>query len=136
MALDLVRALRSRKSIVEKTGLSPGSVVDVSEQEKLQALADSVPGWWHSIDFGHGVVTKGHKSADTLKREMSLLRIPDARGKSVLDVGAWDGFYTFAAERTGASRVVALDHYVWSLDLAQANRLGQQCPRSGTRVPE
>ena len=30
----------------------------------------------------------------------------------------WDGKYSFAAERAGASRVVALDHYVWRLDVS------------------
>ena len=39
-------------------------------------------------------------------------------GKTVLDIGAWDGYFSFEAERRGASRVVALDHYVWALDLA------------------
>lgn len=34
-------------------------------------------------------------------------------GKSVLDVGAWDGYFSFAAERMGAARVVALDSFVW-----------------------
>src|SRR5205807_7937958 len=45
------------------------------------------------------------------------LSLPDLQGKSVLDIGAWDGFFSFAAERAGAARVVALDHYAWSLDL-------------------
>jgi len=31
-------------------------------------------------------------------------------GRSVLDVGAFDGFYSFLAERRGASRVVAVDN--------------------------
>jgi tRNA (mo5U34)-methyltransferase len=34
--------------------------------------------------------------------------------------GAWDGYVAFEAERRGASRVVALDRYVWSLDIAHA----------------
>jgi tRNA (mo5U34)-methyltransferase len=34
-------------------------------------------------------------------------------GRTVLDVGAWDGFFSFEAERRGASRVVATDHYSW-----------------------
>lgn len=35
-------------------------------------------------------------------------------GRSVLDVGAWDGFYSFEAERRGAARVLATDHFCWS----------------------
>ena len=34
-------------------------------------------------------------------------------GRSVLDIGAWDGFYSFEAERRQASRVVAADQYAW-----------------------
>ena len=34
-------------------------------------------------------------------------------GRTVLDIGAWDGFFSFEAERRGASRVVAADHYSW-----------------------
>ena len=38
----------------------------------------------------------------------------DLTGWSVLDIGAWDGFFSFEAERRGASRVVALDHVIWN----------------------
>lgn len=39
----------------------------------------------------------------------------DLTGKSVLDVGAWDGFFSFEAERRGAARVLATDAFVWGL---------------------
>jgi tRNA (mo5U34)-methyltransferase len=35
-------------------------------------------------------------------------------GKSVLDIGAWDGAFAFEAERRGARRVLATDHFCWS----------------------
>jgi tRNA (mo5U34)-methyltransferase len=35
-------------------------------------------------------------------------------GRTVLDIGAWDGFYSFEAERLGALRVHATDHFCWS----------------------
>ena len=81
-------------------------------------MAESVPFWFHSIDLGHGVITPGRKGGgfDYMKRELDALRLPDLEGKSVLDIGAWDGFYSFEAERRGASRVVALDDYAWSVD--------------------
>jgi tRNA (mo5U34)-methyltransferase len=34
-------------------------------------------------------------------------------GKTVLDVCAWDGFFSFEAERRGAQRVLAVDSYAW-----------------------
>lgn len=41
------------------------------------------------------------------------MHLPNLTGKTVLDVGAFDGYFSFAAERLGASRVVAADTYVW-----------------------
>jgi tRNA (mo5U34)-methyltransferase len=37
----------------------------------------------------------------------------DLRGLSVLDIGAWDGFFSFECERRGAERVVAMDSFSW-----------------------
>jgi tRNA (mo5U34)-methyltransferase len=81
----------------------------------LREQVDQVPSWWHSIDLGQGIITRGHKSHDYLQGELKALRLPDLRNKTVLDIGAWDGFYSFEAERQGARRVVALDHFVWSM---------------------
>jgi tRNA (mo5U34)-methyltransferase len=38
----------------------------------------------------------------------------DLRGMTVLDIGAWDGFFSFEAERRRAHRVVALDSFCWN----------------------
>jgi len=35
-------------------------------------------------------------------------------GRTFLDIGAWDGFYSFEAERRGAAKVLATDHFCWS----------------------
>ena len=72
--------------------------------------------WFHSIDLGQGVITKGQKTSQALKNELAALRFPDLHDKTVLDIGCFDGFYSFEAERRGASSVVALDHYVWEYD--------------------
>jgi tRNA (mo5U34)-methyltransferase len=82
-----------------------------------QAAVDGVKYWFHSIDFGDGVVSPGTKSQEQLRGELDGLQLPDLSGKTVLDIGAWDGFFSFEAERRGARRVVALDYFVWSLDL-------------------
>ena len=79
--------------------------------------------WWHSIDLGDRV-TAGHKSPELLENEWANMRMPDLAGKSVLDIGCWDGWFSFRAEREGAARVVALDHYVWSLDLPASRPTG------------
>jgi len=65
--------------------------------------------WHHSIDLGHEIVTPGASNVEPLSEE----ELPNFAGRSVLDIGAWDGFYSFRAEKAGAARVVALDHYAW-----------------------
>ena len=67
--------------------------------------------WYHTIDLGGGVVTRGY---DNTPDRLKTLELPESfRGLSVLDVGAWDGFFSFEAERRGAARVVASDYYSW-----------------------
>jgi tRNA (mo5U34)-methyltransferase len=83
------------------------------EKRRLRKLAESVPYWFHSIDLGAGVVTNGTRSSDNLRQSFAALHLPDLSGKTFLDVGAWDGYFSFEAERLGARRVLALDHYVW-----------------------
>jgi len=83
---------------------------------ELRRQVAEIPFWWHSIDLGQGVVTPGRKTPKLLADELARCRLPPLAGRSVLDIGAWDGFYSFQAERLGAERVVALDHYAWSVD--------------------
>ena len=37
------------------------------------------------------------------------------KGKSVIDIGCWDGFFSIEAARRGARRVLATDDYVWRM---------------------
>lgn len=101
-----------------------------------QALVGKVPFWWHSIDLGDGVITPGYKTPNIHKHELEAMRLPDLRGKSVLDIGAWDGFYSFEAERRGARRVLALDHYIWSLDITAQQAYGSRCINEGTPMSQ
>ena len=53
--------------------------------------------------------------------------LPDVTGRSVLDIGAWDGKYSFLAEQEGAARVVALDHYAWGVDFVARGAYWAEC---------
>src|ERR1700720_4280357 len=76
----------------------------------LQSRADAVR-WYHTIDLGDGVITRG---VDDTPLRLARLDLPESlSGLSVLDVGAWDGFFSFEAERRGASRILAADHCSW-----------------------
>lgn len=59
--------------------------------------------WWHSIDLGNGQVTPGVHSLSEMQTLYQALELPeDLTGRSLLDIGCWDGFYTFETERHGA----------------------------------
>jgi tRNA (mo5U34)-methyltransferase len=68
--------------------------------------------WFHTIDLGNGVITDG---IDDTPEKLEKIRLPeDLSGKTVLDIGAWDGFFSFEAERRGAEKVLAIDSFCWS----------------------
>jgi tRNA (mo5U34)-methyltransferase len=85
----------------------------VIEERELRERVSQIK-WYHSMPLPYGIVTPGKEAC--LSR-WPRLGLPDRLdGKSVLDVGAWDGFFSFEAERRGASRVLATDHFSWSGD--------------------
>jgi tRNA (mo5U34)-methyltransferase len=72
----------------------------------------------------HEVITRPTATTSLLTREglirrrferrLRLLQIPeDLTGWSVLDIGAWHGFFSFECERRGADRVLAMDRFAW-----------------------
>jgi tRNA (mo5U34)-methyltransferase len=78
------------------------------------ALMDEIGtiNWWHRIDLGRGITTPGPDDSVT---KLDWVKLPQSlQGLSVLDIGAWDGFFAFECERRGAKRVVALDKFVWN----------------------
>jgi tRNA (mo5U34)-methyltransferase len=78
-----------------------------------QAELDTVT-WYHKFDFGNGLQTRTHCNQIEQHRPVwafveSQLAKVDFRGKSVLDIGAWDGYWSFYAEKRGARSVLASD---------------------------
>ena len=70
-------------------------------------VRDSVPLWFHTFALAPGIYTPG--IARNHGYRLGVLGADRFAGRSVLDVGAFDGFYSFLAERRGARRVVAVD---------------------------
>ncbi len=79
----------------------------------MQAKIDDIF-WYHDFDFGNGLRAQSHiQNVETIRLiwrfiEQQLDGI-DFRHKSVLEVGAWDGYWSFHAERKGAGSVLASD---------------------------
>lgn len=78
------------------------------EQARINAIQ-----WYHEFDFPRGLTARsddeveGHRAIWAfIERELNHI---DFAGKSVLDIGCWDGKWSFYAERRGAARVVASD---------------------------
>jgi tRNA (mo5U34)-methyltransferase len=66
-------------------------------------------GWYHSFLLPDGTHLEGIIPLDALQWRWSRYPIPAVlKGKRVLDTGAWDGWFSFEAERRGAE-VIAID---------------------------
>ena len=78
----------------------------LSDREIPQAVWDR--SWFHRIELAPGIFTPG---VEDTPRKAELIAFPaDLHGKTVLDIGAYDGYFSFEAERRGASYVLAYDH--------------------------
>jgi len=66
-------------------------------------------GWYHSFELPDGVFIDGFMTVEQQKRRYAQFPIPeDLHGRRLLDIGAWDGWFSFEAERHGAD-VTAID---------------------------
>jgi|SRR5689334_10255674 len=70
--------------------------------------------WFHSFRLPDGTQINGRVALGDLKRKADAVFSEPVAGRSVLDIGAWDGYYAFEAERRGARDVLATDHFCWS----------------------
>jgi len=89
------------------------------DTKTLQERIAAIPYWYHTIELPGGIVTPGWSPlcADRYS-------IPDdMTGLRVLDIGAWDGYWTWEALKRGAAEVVAIDDF--------SDRLGSDVDRSG-----
>jgi len=64
--------------------------------------------WYHSFRFGN-VYAPGTITSLKYQMWVSSLIPENLEGKTVLDIGAADGFYSFLCESRGAKKVVAVD---------------------------
>src|SRR5947209_17777813 len=75
------------------------STFTAPDVDEIRAKMLALPGWYHDIDLGNGLVTPGrglHSLWDIDRRLMNLIYFHD---KSVLDVGPKHGMWSFDVDR-------------------------------------
>jgi SAM-dependent methyltransferase len=77
------------------------------ENYELRDAVAAIPYWYHKIELPHQVTTPGWAPLNP-----AAYRVPDRfDGEVLLDVGAWDGYWTFYAAQRGAVSVNAIDDF-------------------------
>jgi tRNA (mo5U34)-methyltransferase len=65
--------------------------------------------WFHKIDLGGGDATPDAGGTPQIQHIQQAFLDTDFHGKKVLDIGAWDGQWSFECEKRGAAEVYATD---------------------------
>jgi len=111
-------------------------MADPSLQKRIDALT-----WYHEFDFGDGLRARSQSSDSPGHRlvwayiEQQLDKI-DFRGKSVLDIGCWDGYWSFQAERRGAKSVLATDDCSQNWADGQGIHVAKDLLRSSVKIKQ
>lgn len=93
---------KRRSNIIKKKEKSKEEPVKTIGQRILD-----VKYWYHKIELPGDIITPGWSPMDATKYGVP----DDLTGKRILDIGAWDGYWTWEALKRGASEVVAIDDF-------------------------
>jgi tRNA (mo5U34)-methyltransferase len=113
--------MTTTKAKIDDRSQTLSAKTKTSQEMRILTQADydeiSKVDWWHRIPVGHneqgeivytpGQVNHGPNGGDWITLRFGLPK--DLRDKSVLDIGAWDGMFSFEAEARGAEQVKAVD---------------------------
>lgn len=105
-----------RPADTDTSSILPGEH-ELSDTPDIATLRSAIAQhfWWHSIDLGNGIVTPGQKTPELMAIEsMLFFDGVDLKGRSVLDVGTWNGGYAVEVKRRGAGRVLGTDSHCWN----------------------
>lgn len=118
IGLEMSSRLPLRRTETGATPQAPAPVPGTRRDPEVEAI-----NWYHTLDLGDGVVTPGFYDHRPILNHYALPERLD--GLRVLDIAAFDGFWSFEFERRGAAEVVALDiKQARELDLAPHVRAG------------
>jgi 2-polyprenyl-3-methyl-5-hydroxy-6-metoxy-1,4-benzoquinol methylase len=81
-----------------------------NESSLKQAIAAQDPRWYENFVFENGASTPGRSPSSS---KLHSLCLPNSlKGYKILDVGAYEGYYSAAMEQRGAD-VIANDAFIW-----------------------
>jgi tRNA (mo5U34)-methyltransferase len=107
------------------------------ERSSLQQKIDAIQ-WYHEFDFGDGLQARTQHTAEGHRAHWKFieeqLNTVDFQGKSVLDIGAWDGFWSFYAERRGAKRILATDDLTQNWSDGSGIHLAKELYKSAVQI--
>jgi tRNA (mo5U34)-methyltransferase len=92
--------------------VSPGLIAIANQAMSADVFerAQKVGFWFHSIPFPGGRITAGNKSMPQQQEELIRWQFPtDLTGKTMIDIGCADGFYSIVGRQRGAARVLSID---------------------------
>jgi tRNA (mo5U34)-methyltransferase len=98
--------------------------------DDVQKRIDSIR-WYHEFDFPNGLRARSQTSdVDAHRAIWAFIRNQlddiDFTGKTVLDIGCWDGMWSFYAERRGARHVLAADDSAQNWGAGEGLRLARE----------
>jgi tRNA (mo5U34)-methyltransferase len=107
----------------------------IAERTLLKEYIEENPKWFHHFEFEGGLTTPG---LDPSYKKLHHLCLPqDLSGLTVLDIGAFDGYFSFHAKHRNADRVVAADKYVWELpEITPLQNLRKIKELTGAKIEE
>jgi len=108
----------ARRAVAARFGPRPDSIspalIVIANQatsgEVFERAQKEVLFWFHSIPFPGGGITPGNKAMAQQQQELIRWKFPaDLTGKTMIDIGCADGFYSIAGRQRGAQRVLSID---------------------------
>jgi len=102
--IDIIGTLETpRRAVRNHVFLEHHRMRDAKEASEFAATV----AWWQKWEIVPGVITQG---GHDVSRTMALAQVPPRlEGKRVLDIGGWNGCFSFECERRGAEEVIMLE---------------------------
>jgi len=95
--------------------------------------------WYHEFDFPNGLKAKSEDTCTNFHKNLwefikTRLDTIDFIEKTVLDIGCWDGYFSFYAEKRGATSVLATDDITQNWASGQGIHLAKELLNSNIEI--